>query len=123
LLATRFHIRGIVGDHRHLGDLIVTGGHAARQAQCKNKLKQIGLATHNYEGAKGKVPPACFWDETVTWLVLIQPFLEQQAAFDRWTITDRWHRRFNVRAQRQSISDYLCPSRSRPTELTPAGNF
>ena len=96
---------------------------AARQAQCKNKLKQIGLATHSYEGAKGKVPPACFWDETVTWLVLIQPFIEQQAAFDKWTITDRWHRRFNLRAQRQVISDYLCPSRSRPTELTPSGNF
>ena len=30
---------------------------SARQAQCKNNLKQIGLALHNYEGARRAFPP------------------------------------------------------------------
>jgi len=32
---------------------------AARATQCKNNMKQIGIALHNYEGTFGLFPPSC----------------------------------------------------------------
>ena len=34
---------------------------AARRSECKNKLKQIGLALHNYEERSKTFPPDAIW--------------------------------------------------------------
>jgi prepilin-type N-terminal cleavage/methylation domain-containing protein/prepilin-type processing-associated H-X9-DG protein len=66
---------------------------AAARTQCKNNLKQIGLAMHGYNDAQKKLPMGegpggCCWG---TWQVLILPYIEQDAAFklyQNWGGTD-----------------------------------
>jgi prepilin-type N-terminal cleavage/methylation domain-containing protein/prepilin-type processing-associated H-X9-DG protein len=67
---------------------------AARRAQCTNNLKQLGIATHNYEGPIGSYPLgtiAAVWpgDPTLSpgnyrWgaLAFLTPYLEQTAVFN-----------------------------------------
>ncbi len=60
---------------------------AARRSQCKNNLKQMGLAMHNYHDTHNCFPFAHFvgTDLNVSgWGVQILPFIEQPALFDMW---------------------------------------
>lgn len=68
---------------------------SAARISCENNLKQIGIALHNYESAKGNLPPV-FPGQTLppytgivpdyfySWSVLAQmnPFLEQTAIYN-----------------------------------------
>ncbi len=59
---------------------------AARRSSCKNNMKQIGLALHNYHERFGSFPPDAIWVPSAissrppanyTWIALILPDLEQ----------------------------------------------
>jgi len=66
---------------------------AARQVQCKNNLKQIGLAIHHYIAALGSFPPGSLVTDYNRWPAwetvrtptpfFLFPYLEQQAFADR----------------------------------------
>ena len=66
---------------------------AARRTQCKNNLKQIGLALHNYEGTYGILPHALWGsgpggisalqDDGLGWMVSILPYIEQANLYQR----------------------------------------
>ncbi len=63
---------------------------AARRTQCKNHLKQIGLALHNYHDAHGLYPPAYIDDDhnltgaAHTGFLLILPFLEEAPLYNAY---------------------------------------
>jgi prepilin-type N-terminal cleavage/methylation domain len=64
---------------------------AARRAQCKNNLKQLGLAVHNYHDIHSALPPATFvvsggtWNtyESPSWFVRILPQMDFGAAYNQ----------------------------------------
>ena len=66
---------------------------AARRMQCSNKMKQLGLACHNYHDINQQFPFGSFdrnngdassslWRFYSMWGVSILPFIEQQALYD-----------------------------------------
>jgi len=63
---------------------------AASRLRCANNLKQIGLAVHSYHDAQ-KYIPYTRQDECETWALNILPFLEQQANFAQWDLTQRYY--------------------------------
>ncbi|MGL6195111.1 MAG: DUF1559 domain-containing protein [Thermoguttaceae bacterium] len=88
---------------------------AARRMQCANKLRQIGLAMHNYNDAHQSFPNGAYHSGTafLQWTLGIYPFIEQTALYDvltqgrgvwNYQITDSYE------AARQPVSPLLCPS-------------
>ncbi len=65
---------------------------AARQTQCCNHLKQIGLALHGYHAACGWLPPGGCNGQPITgyhayghsWWIYLLPYLEQQSLYDKF---------------------------------------
>ncbi|GAF96685.1 unnamed protein product [marine sediment metagenome] len=62
---------------------------AARRTQCRNNLKQIGLAMHNYHETFFRFPPGWVLDTTTlhngfAWSTLILPYLDQAALFNKF---------------------------------------
>ena len=50
---------------------------AARRTQCKNNLKNIGLAVHNFHDVYNALPPLVMHSEGPTFFMRILPFIEQ----------------------------------------------
>src|SRR5262245_17110754 len=60
---------------------------AAARIKCSNNLKQLGLAAHNFHDATGNFPPASTpFPSNASLLVLLLPYVEQQAAFQSFNM-------------------------------------
>ena len=84
---------------------------AAARTQCANNLKQIGLAVHNYHDTVGTFPPLRVTNNTVTWFVLIMPFMEQDNLRRLWTPTANYYDPINAPGRTTSVKSFFCPSR------------
>lgn len=103
---------------------------AARRMQCGNNLKQLGLALHNFEGAKKKLPPgyasnshvspppalrnAETWDAPPGWGwgAFLLPYLEESTVSAQVNYAEPlWDPQFAT-AIRATISTFLCPTDS-----------
>ena len=84
---------------------------AARRAQCRNKLKQIGIALHNYHETHGTFPPGFVQRDMsdayehigYAWGVMLLPQLEQDALFQSLDFE-------SPSLPRVSLTEWKCPS-------------
>lgn len=90
---------------------------AARRTQCRNNLKQIGIAIHNYMDVNRFLPPGASVDLSVTatgnngsWGVhgRILPYLEQANLYDEVDLTIAWD--FAPPIDGLKLAIYSCPS-------------
>ena len=113
---------------------------AARRSECKNHLKQMGLAVHNHSDTYKIFPtsgdhiwpmignyrtggrPNIAGKQGLGWAFQILPFMELQTIHDLAAIPDANQAQDEI--QKELIGHYLCPSRRAPTmHSSTGGNF
>jgi prepilin-type processing-associated H-X9-DG protein len=87
---------------------------AARRTQCRNNLKQIGLALHNYHDVHGSFPPAYTVDSQgrplLSWRVLILPHIERGQLYQQFHLDEPWDSPHNMTLAAMIPETYRCPS-------------
>ncbi len=98
---------------------------AARGVQCRNNLKQLGLATHQFLETHGAFPPARLMDTSYapveesmlspgidepSWLVHLLPYLEQGNFFDQWDLYATYGLHSSD-VRMRALPMFLCPER------------
>src|SRR5688572_5085889 len=58
---------------------------AARRSQCKNNLKQIGLALHNYEGSTKCFPPGFITGSEAAPLTQLLHLIDQAGKYQQYS--------------------------------------
>ena len=115
---------------------------AARRISCANKMRQIGLALHNYESALNELPvnqigagisdgAGSFQTGHYSWLVPLLPFLEQENLYSSFNLRvnngdgsgfmmSDTHP--NAAAAATSVELFLCPSDTPAEDNTVMGS-
>ncbi len=89
---------------------------AARRTDCKNRLKSIALAMHDWEADHGRLP-----DLTVSaaegpprsWRVELLSYMEMSKVRERYRDDATWDSEANLPAAQTSMPDLECPSARR----------
>ena len=98
---------------------------AARRIQCTNNLKQLALATMNYESTNGVFPPGQMKLTTkppsgFTLFVNMLPFLEQQPLYNGWNFSYGFDNLYGSTARSATIIELpAVPRRHHPAEPDP----
>ena len=101
---------------------------AARRSQCKNNLKQLGLAMHNYHDTHSTFPPGGLgdrlWSGSVTaatnragWMQMILPYIDQAPLYNqispymsKWNTSADLYSPWNWPGAGTIIPTLMCPS-------------
>ncbi len=86
---------------------------AARLTQCKNNLKQIGLAMHNYHDTYKHFPFG--WDRVGRgWTLEILPFIERGPESEELKNITNWTSGVGEQYCGRTFSEFVCPSTQDP---------
>jgi prepilin-type N-terminal cleavage/methylation domain-containing protein len=108
---------------------------AARRTQCKNNMRQIGLAFHNYHDTHGRFPKPAMIGVTVStglvirsgvsWCTMLLPYIEQANIYALYDSTGSPYTPLNAAAVLNVIPGFICPSVPRSSNVytmtAPAG--
>lgn len=106
---------------------------SARRTQCKNNLKQIGLALHNYHDTHSRFPAVMYWSAFTgsgmiapyngntqsaafyanmgpSWLVSLLPHIDQAPLYNTVNFNVAISNAANANVVTTSIPGFLCPS-------------
>ncbi|MFO0135589.1 MAG: DUF1559 domain-containing protein [Planctomyces sp.] len=90
---------------------------AARRTQCRNNLKQIGIALHNYHDVNNCFPPGnvtmgdcCSTPSLINWAISILPYLEQTNLQQQYNFNLPNETPANVAVLKSKLPVYNCPS-------------
>lgn len=91
---------------------------AARRTQCRNNMKQLGLALHNYHDTFGTLPPGVIWPagmfsgNRTSYMVHLLPYLDGSAVYNNvnFNVSGILWLNQNAVATGASIPALLCPS-------------
>lgn len=105
---------------------------AGRAAECKNNLKNIGIALTAYEAKKKTLPPGAVQTTTketdlenmyTNWAIEILPFIEKKNLYERYDQTLPNMDPSNLPVLQTTVNTYVCPADSHkgmmmmPTQL------
>ena len=105
---------------------------ASRRTSCVNKLKQVGLASLNFESAQRSLPPPKVlgqggglvagsgldtYSQYGSMFVLLLPYLEQANLYAKYDLTQETHSAHNLPFTNVAFPDYTCPSMYLPREV------
>ncbi|MFO0975888.1 MAG: DUF1559 domain-containing protein [Planctomycetaceae bacterium] len=105
---------------------------AARRTQCKNNLKQIGIAMHNYHDVHNQFPPSIGWNPggerqgAFSDKVFMLPMLERSNEYSKIQLGQfpyhHWYRGDNTSLSGR-LPVFNCPSQAMPNMGGADGNF
>ncbi|QDT55779.1 Type II secretion system protein G precursor [Caulifigura coniformis] len=117
---------------------------AARKTQCRNNLKQMGLAMHNYESAMRMFPkggPAISLPDSAvanptpanlnawatmsryaSWGTVLLPYLDQGPLYNQWDMNLWYSQGSNVPLAQTRLAVFICPTNPKSQDLKANGD-